>query len=186
MHVKTLMTRKMSKKSGPSEAQMEKKRSGRGKRSGSPQLPPPKYGKMDQMALLNQACTWKKLKLKHKGIQALVDAGLLQEKARVRWNTATGDPWPIEKNSDEIPMFTLFVERRLTLSASDFFRGCLEFFQIEYVHLNPNGIFHIAIFVHYCKAFLGIRPHWGLFWKIFRLKQHTKREHTEVVSGAGV
>jgi hypothetical protein len=25
--------------------------------------------------------------------------------------------------------------------------------------LNPNGIFHISVFVHLCEAFLGIKPH---------------------------
>jgi hypothetical protein len=25
--------------------------------------------------------------------------------------------------------------------------------------LNPNGIFHVSVFVHFCKAFLGIKPH---------------------------
>jgi hypothetical protein len=25
--------------------------------------------------------------------------------------------------------------------------------------LNPNGIFHVSVFVHFCEAFLGIKPH---------------------------
>jgi hypothetical protein len=30
-------------------------------------------------------------------------------------------------------------------------------------YLNPNSICHIAIFIHFCEAFLGIEPHWDLF-----------------------
>jgi hypothetical protein len=30
------------------------------------------------------------------------------------------------------------------------------YYGIEYLNLNPNGIFHTAVFVHFCEAFLGI------------------------------
>jgi hypothetical protein len=35
------------------------------------------------------------------------------------------DPYPMEKNPDEIPMFARFAERGLSLPASDFFKGLL-------------------------------------------------------------
>jgi hypothetical protein len=43
------------------------------------------------------------------------------------------------------------------------------YYGIEYLNLNPNGIFHTAIFVHFCEAFLGIKPQWILFRKFFRV-----------------
>jgi hypothetical protein len=69
----------------------------------------------------------------------------------------------MEKNEDEIPMFARFAERVLLLSASNFFKGLMGYYGIEYLNLNPNGIFHNTVFVHFCKAFLGIKPHWILF-----------------------
>jgi hypothetical protein len=39
------------------------------------------------------------------------------------WRAAVGDPYPMEKNPDEVPMFARFVERGLALPASDFFKG---------------------------------------------------------------
>jgi hypothetical protein len=33
----------------------------------------------------------------------------------------------------------------------------------EYLGLDPNGIFHDSIFVHFCEEFVGIKPHWILF-----------------------
>jgi hypothetical protein len=54
--------------------------------------------------------------------------------------------------------------------ASDFFKGLLGYYDIEYLNLNPNGIFHTSVFVHFCKPFLGIKPHWILFRKFFRVK----------------
>jgi hypothetical protein len=53
------------------------------------------------------------------------------------WRAAAGDPYPMEKNPDEIPMFTRFAERWLSLPASDFFKGLLGYYGIEYLNLNP-------------------------------------------------
>jgi hypothetical protein len=41
------------------------------------------------------------------------------------WCAAAGDPYPMEKNPDEIPMFARFVERGLALPVSNFFKGLL-------------------------------------------------------------
>jgi hypothetical protein len=77
---------------------------------------------------------------------------------------------PDGEDPDEIPMFARFVERGLALPASNFFKGLLEYFGIEYLNLNPNGILHVSVFIHFCEAFLGIKPHWVLFRKFFRVK----------------
>jgi hypothetical protein len=89
----------------------------------------------------------------------------------------------MEKNPDEIPMFTRFAERGLSLPASDFFKGLLGYYGIEYLNLNPNGIFHTSIFVNFCEAFLGIKPHWVLFRKFFRVKPQPSANNPRVVGG---
>jgi hypothetical protein len=83
-------------------------------------------------------------------------------------------------------MFARFVERGLALLASDFFKGLLKYYSIEYLNLNPNGIFHVSIFVHFCEAFVGIKPHWILFQKFFRLKPQPSANDPRVVRGAGI
>jgi hypothetical protein len=110
---------------------------------------------------------WKKSKAKTEDLLALLNSGFLREKEVYMWRAATGNPYTMEKNLDEIPMFTRFVERGLALPASNFFKGLLEYYGIKYLNLNPNGIFHTSVFVHFCEAFLGIKPHWVLFWKFF-------------------
>jgi hypothetical protein len=65
----------------------------------------------------------------------------------------------MEKIPDEILMFAQFVERGLTLPASEFFKGMLRYYSIKYLNLNLNGIFHVTIFVHFCEAFVDIKPH---------------------------
>jgi hypothetical protein len=101
-------------------------------------------------------------------------------------HTTTSDPYPMEKNPNEIPMFTRFIEHGLALPASDVFKGMLWYYDIEYLNLNPNGVFHTSIFVHFCEAFLGIKPHWILFWNFFRVKAQPSTDDLRVVGGAGI
>jgi hypothetical protein len=91
---------------------------------------------------LNANKEWKKLKAKTEDLLALLNSGFLREKEVDMWRTAAGDPHPMKMNPDEIPMFTRFVECGLALPASNFFKGLLEYYSIEYLNLNPNGIFH--------------------------------------------
>jgi hypothetical protein len=129
---------------------------------------------------------WKKSKAKTEDLLALLNSGFLWEKEVDMWRAAAGDPYPMEKNPDEIPMFTRFAERGLSLLASDFFKGLPGYYDIEYLNLNPNGIFHTSVFVHFCEAFLGIKPHWILFRKFFRVKPQPSTNNPRVVGGAGI
>jgi hypothetical protein len=152
MRVKTLVTGRTkaslvkSTKTGASKKRSRKEASDVGQSSSRPAPP-------------NLENEWKKVKLKTKDILALVNGGFLQKKEMDLWRAATGDPYPMEKNPDEIPMSVQFVERRLALPASDVFKGLMRYYDIEYMNLNPNGIFHISVFVYFCEAFVGIKPH---------------------------
>jgi hypothetical protein len=136
--------------------------------------------------LPNSNKEWKKSKAKTEDFLVLVNSGFLREKKMDMWRAAAGDPYPMEKKPDEIPMFTRFVERGLALQASDFFKGVLKYYGIEYLNLNPNGIFQVSVFVHFCKAFVWIKPHWVLFQKFFRLKPQSSVDNPRVVRGAGI
>jgi hypothetical protein len=129
---------------------------------------------------------WKKAKLKTEDLLTLVNSGFFREKEMDLWCTATGDPYPMEKNLNEIPMFAQFVEHGLALSMSNFFKGMLRYYGIEYLNLNPNGIIHISILIHFCEAFVGIKPHWILFQKFFWVKPQPSKGDPRVVGGAGI
>jgi hypothetical protein len=129
---------------------------------------------------------WKKSKAKTEDLLALLNSGFLREKEVDMWRATAGDPYPMEKNPDEIPMFTRFAECGLSLPASDFFKWLLGYYGIEYLNLNPNGIIHTSVFVHFCEAFLGIKPHWILFRKFFRVKPQPSANNPRVVGGAGI
>jgi hypothetical protein len=129
---------------------------------------------------------WKKSKAKTEDLLALVNSGFLREKEVDMWRAAAGDPYPMEKNPDEIPMFARFVECGLALPTSDFFKGLLNYYDIEYLNLNPNGIFHVSVFVHFCEAFLGIKLHWVLFQRFFRVKPQPSANDPRLVGGASI
>jgi hypothetical protein len=129
---------------------------------------------------------WKKSKAKTEDLLALLNSGFIREKELDMWRATAGDPYPMEKSEDEIPMFARFAERGLSLPASNFFKGLMGYYSIEYLNLNPNGIFHTAVFVHFCEAFLGIKPHWILFRKFFRVKPQPSASNPRVVGGAGI
>jgi hypothetical protein len=129
---------------------------------------------------------WKKYKVKTEDLLALLNSGFIREKEVDMWRAAAGDPYPMEKAEDVIPMFARFVERGLALPASDFFKGLLGYYGVEYLNLNPNSIFHAAVFVHFCEAFLGIKLYWILFRKFFWVKPHPSATNPRVVGGADI
>jgi hypothetical protein len=134
----------------------------------------------------NSTKEWKKSQLKTGDLLALVNSGFLRKKEMDLWHAAASDPYPMVKNSDEVPMFARFVERGLALPASDFFKGLLKYCGTEYLNLNPNGIFHVSVFVQFYEAFVGIKPHWILFRKFFRVKPQPSTNDPRVVGGAGI
>jgi hypothetical protein len=115
----------------------------------------------------------------------LVSEGLLQEKSLVNWQPSFRELLPME-NVDEILSFYHFSERGLALPSCSFFRGLLSFYGLELHHLNPNSICHIAIFIHFCEAFLGIEPHWDLFRFLFRINPQPTSKNPSIVEGAGI
>jgi hypothetical protein len=70
---------------------------------------------------------WKKSKAETEDLLVLLNSGFRREKEVNMWRAAAGDPYPMEKNLDEIPIFARFVERGLALPASDFFKGLLDY-----------------------------------------------------------
>jgi hypothetical protein len=102
-------------------------------------------------------------------IRKLVKNYFFLDRAMLQWQPAAGEDIPTP-NMNEIVVFSSFFQRGFGLLARDFLRGLLQHYQIELVHLNPNSILQITIFIHLCKAFLGIPPNFPLFKNYFLLK----------------
>jgi hypothetical protein len=93
----------------------------------------------------------------------LVDVGVLPPKELCFWRIYRWVTTPTEDTHESV-VYVPFLIHGLALPISPFFRGLLDFYNLNLTHLNPNSILQISIFVHLCEAFLGILPHFGL-WK---------------------
>jgi hypothetical protein len=93
----------------------------------------------------------------------LVDVEVLLPKELCSWQICRGVIVPTEYTHESV-VYVPFLIRGLALPISPFFRGILDFYNLNLTHLNPNSILQISIFVHLCEAYLGILPHFGL-WK---------------------
>jgi hypothetical protein len=120
---------------------------------------------------------WKKSKAKTEDLLSLLNSGFLREKEVDMWRAAAGDPYPMEKNPDEIPMFTRFAEHGLSLPASDFFKGLLGYYGIEYLNLNHNGIFHTTICT-FLRSLLGDQAPLDLVPEVFSGEASAQRQQS--------
>jgi hypothetical protein len=109
--------------------------------------------------------------------------GLLSERAISGWKCFHGQEFPTE-DWIEMVVFWSFYEKGLGLPAGSFFHVLLHYYGLEVRHLKPNSIVQIAIFIHLCKGFLGIVPHFNLWRTLYHLRAYLKKGTTDVVGGA--
>jgi len=126
---------------------------------------------------------WRASKCSDFHLLGLVEEKLLQPRELIHWRNALGDVPPHEGDQETI-VFKDYILRGFGIPSFDFFHGLLFhcgaypnllgkkgyvvvvvvvvlLFHcgIQAHHLNPNSILYISIFVHLCKTFLGIEPH---------------------------
>jgi hypothetical protein len=81
-------------------------------------------------------------------------------------------------------VFRSFYEKGFALPVGAFFRGMLFFYGLEVMHLKPNSIAQIAIFIHLCEAYLGIAPHFNLWRALYHLKGYPTNARRNMVGAA--
>jgi hypothetical protein len=92
-----------------------------------------------------------------------VDCGLLRLNTEVVWKTPTGEAFPMEDDKEQV-VFVSFFEDRFNGPARDFFRGLLYYYHLELIHLVPNSIIVVFPFIHLYEAYMGMPPHFVLWW----------------------
>jgi hypothetical protein len=118
-------------------------------------------------------------------IRKIIANHFLPDRTVLQWRPAIDEDIPTP-NTNEIVVFSSFFQRGFSLPASNFLYGLLDHYQIKSVHLNPNSILEIAIFVHLCEAFLGIPPNFPLFKNYFFLKYQLSAANRKVIGGVGL
>ena len=83
-------------------------------------------------------------------------------------------------------VFISHLIRGLGFPLHPFLRGLLFFYGLDFHHLGPNSILHIATYITFCEAFLRIKPHFGLWLKIFCIKPHSSGSMLAGCGGAMV
>jgi hypothetical protein len=111
-------------------------------------------------------------------IHKLVANCFLPDHVVLQWRPAAGEDI-LTPNTNEIVVFSSF-QCGFSLPTCDFLWGLFQHYQIKLVHLNPNSILHIAVFVHLCEAFLGIPPNFPLFKNYFSLKYQPNATNQKV------
>jgi hypothetical protein len=118
-------------------------------------------------------------------IHKLIVNHFLPDCAMLQWYPTACEDLPTP-NTNEIMVFSSFFQHGFGLSACDFFCGLLDHYQIELVHLHPNSIPQIAVFVHLCEAFLGIPPNFPFLKNYFFLKYQPSTANRRVIGGVGL
>ena len=67
-------------------------------------------------------------------------------------------------------MFLTQFVRGLGFPLHPFVRGLMFYYGLDFHDLAPNSILNISAFIVVCEAFLRIRPHFGLWLKVFNVK----------------
>jgi hypothetical protein len=115
----------------------------------------------------------------------LVSVGVLPPKELCSWRIYHGVTVPTE-DTHEFVIYIPFLIPGLALPISPFFRGLLDFYHLNLTHLNPNSILQVYIFVHLCKAYLGILPHFGLWKYLYHCRPGMAGGQHQLVGGASL
>jgi hypothetical protein len=118
-------------------------------------------------------------------IRKLVKNHFLLDRVVLQWHPTAGEDIPTP-NTKEVVVFSSFFQHGFDLPTCDFLRRLLDHCKIELVHLNPNSILRITVFVHLCEAFLGIPPNFPLFKTYIFLKYQPSAANRKVIGGVGL
>ena len=94
---------------------------------------------------------------------------ILPDEMTIGWHLVEAERFRNPRVS-KLVIFEDFYRRGFGLPTHPFLRKLLLYYGILLIHLNPNSILHLAIFINLCEAYLGIEPHLNLFRYFFHLK----------------
>jgi hypothetical protein len=77
--------------------------------------------------------------------------------------------------SGDFVFFTVYALAGLVPPLSSFFLTLLEYYGLQLQHLSSNSIALVAIFIHLCEMYVGVRPSMRLFRRFFVLKAASTR-----------
>jgi hypothetical protein len=119
------------------------------------ELPPSWFRSSGSLASLRRLMGWQAPGFEHR----------LKRRVLPLANLAPGD----------FVFFSAYALAGLVPPLLSFFLVLLEFYGLQLQHLSPNSITLVAIFVHLCEMFVGVRPSVRLFRRFFVMKAASQR-----------
>jgi hypothetical protein len=119
------------------------------------ELPPSRFRSSGSLTSLRRLMGWQAPGFEHRLKRGVVPLA----------NLAPGD----------FVFFSAYALAGLVPPVSSFFLMLLEFYGFQLQHLSPNSITLVAIFVHLCEMFVGVRPSVRLFRRFFVMKAASQR-----------
>ena len=102
-------------------------------------------------------------------LNALLMDGVLPDRTTAGWRPTFGKEF-LTPSTDELVVFEDYFYRGFSVPIHPFLRGLIDYYKIILCNLSPNSILHVAIFINFYEAYLGILPHFDFFRHFFYLK----------------
>jgi hypothetical protein len=125
------------------------------------ELPPLRFRSSGSLASLRRLMGWQAPGFEHRLKRGVVPLA----------NLAPGD----------FVFFSAYALAGLVPPVPSFFLMLLEFYGLQLQHLSPNSITLVAIFIHLCEMFVGVRPLVRLFHCFFVMKATS--QHPPLIGG---
>src|SRR3954471_17248004 len=127
---------------------------------------------------------WRRSKTRESDLRKLRERGLIpQDREAVKLPGNEVIPRP---PAGFRVMFLAFVIRGFFFPVHDFLRGLLFLYGVQLHHLSPNSLLHIACFITLCECWLSIKPHFGLFWRLYSVKRQYGTTGVYPLGGCGI
>lgn len=127
----------------------------------------------DTGEFLHPEDTWVPSTVMEEDLEEMVRGQIFLERAFIQWWLAVGESFPTP-NTNEIVIFEHYFYHGFALPTCRFFHGLLLWYGIKLIHLKPNSIFQITIFIHFYEAYLGLCLHFNFFHYLYVLKPSGK------------
>lgn len=112
----------------------------------------------------------------------LVVHDVLPDRATGGWHPVAGEEFPTP-HTNELIVFEDYFFPSFSVPIHPFLHGLIAYYGIILCNLSPNSTLHVSIFINLYETYLGILPHFDLFYHFFCLKVKAGTS-SRVVGGA--
>jgi len=139
----------------------------------------------EEVTMAKRAGDWTRSTMKLSKLEGYRRDGWLPSTEQLPTRLPGDEVCPQPKEGERV-CFHDFVNRGFSFPIHDFVRGLMYAYKVQLHDFTPNSIMHIAVFVVLCECFLGIHPHWGLWKKIFTVRENAGKTGVYAIGGLNI